>query len=374
MKTDTTHVGILKSVYADAFAKESFTGEISPSTKNSIDHIIESSENSKGVFTVAVTSIVQKIYDPSQDVRLHQRQIPGGYSGRTIDTAYITPFLKDKGFPAMVESGWLTRSLEQPHPYDESYPGKIRQPKLRLAFLDLFAALEVRNESPRELLTYIFIELIREAKANHVPVVRHLGDEVWLSRDSLIQMFNNHFQHPFGGIHGASRLPVLAIYACLEQVAPALLSEQGLILQPLGNHNSADARSGSFGDIEFCNSDNQIKSVIEVKFEIQIGREILRTCARKALDGELIQLQVVSTAKPLADPVSVLEQECSKLFLENGCDLQYFDFESYVSVLLGFVRSPEDVMNSYAQLLEKDGVVKREHKLAWNQICESRNN
>ena len=38
----------------------------------------------------------------------------GGYSGRSFDTKYITPFLKQKRFlGAMKESGWLTRSLEQ---------------------------------------------------------------------------------------------------------------------------------------------------------------------------------------------------------------------------------------------------------------------
>lgn len=42
-----------------------------------------------------------------------------GYSGRSFDTKYITPFMKFK-FPkiAMRESGWLTRSLEQLEPYD----------------------------------------------------------------------------------------------------------------------------------------------------------------------------------------------------------------------------------------------------------------
>jgi DNA (cytosine-5)-methyltransferase 1 len=47
----------------------------------------------------------------------------GGFSGRRIDTQYITPTLKELGLPAMAESGWLTRSLEQPYPYTLDYNG-----------------------------------------------------------------------------------------------------------------------------------------------------------------------------------------------------------------------------------------------------------
>ena len=47
----------------------------------------------------------------------------------TIDKNYITPWLRDHSFPAMAESGWLTRSLEQPVPYDLNYTGKIMNVK-----------------------------------------------------------------------------------------------------------------------------------------------------------------------------------------------------------------------------------------------------
>lgn len=56
-----------------------------------------------------VTLIVYKILHPQQDIRNHQTQIKGGFSGRTIDTKYITPTLKELNLPSMAESGWLTR-------------------------------------------------------------------------------------------------------------------------------------------------------------------------------------------------------------------------------------------------------------------------
>src|SRR3989344_3274955 len=78
-----------------------------------LDTVIEYSEQRKAVLTVLVTSLCNKIIDPRQDIRLHQSNLKKGYSGRTLDTKYITPFMKQKGFPAMVESGWLTRRSEE---------------------------------------------------------------------------------------------------------------------------------------------------------------------------------------------------------------------------------------------------------------------
>lgn len=69
----------------------------------------------KSVYTVLITLLVHKTLHPEQDIRYHQSNMKGGFSGRTIDTQHITPTLKELGLPAMAESGWLTRSLEQPY-------------------------------------------------------------------------------------------------------------------------------------------------------------------------------------------------------------------------------------------------------------------
>jgi DNA (cytosine-5)-methyltransferase 1 len=115
--------------------------------------ILENAAHQKGVFGVVLTSIVYKIYRPEQDIRRHQEKMEHGYSGRTFDTKFITPFLR-RNFPsfAMAESAWLTRSLEQPHVYDQQYPGKIRNPVLKKAFLDVLESLEESPKSAVDLL------------------------------------------------------------------------------------------------------------------------------------------------------------------------------------------------------------------------------
>ena len=67
---------------------------LSPTMQAHCDIVLQSSEKARGVLTVLITSLVKKITDPSQDIRLHQSKMQGGYSGRTFDSKYITPFLK----------------------------------------------------------------------------------------------------------------------------------------------------------------------------------------------------------------------------------------------------------------------------------------
>ena len=57
--------------------------------------IIDNAEKNKGVYTVVLTSAVYKHLHPEQDIRNHQSSIENGYSGRTFDSKYITPFLRE---------------------------------------------------------------------------------------------------------------------------------------------------------------------------------------------------------------------------------------------------------------------------------------
>jgi DNA (cytosine-5)-methyltransferase 1 len=61
-------------------------------------------------------------------------------------TLYITPTLKELGLPSMAESGWLTRSLEQPYPYNLDYQGKISNKAVKKAFLNIIDYVESRPE------------------------------------------------------------------------------------------------------------------------------------------------------------------------------------------------------------------------------------
>ena len=121
----------------------------------------------KGVYTVLITLLIHKSLNPQQDIRFHQENLSKGFSGRTIDTKYITPTLKSLGLPSMSESGWLTRSLEQPFPYLMDYQGKISGKGVKDAFLSILDFLEVKTEPINqqklaEILATYLLKRVRE--------------------------------------------------------------------------------------------------------------------------------------------------------------------------------------------------------------------
>ena len=61
----------------------------------------EQAYKQKGVYTVLVSLLTHKSLFPKQDIRKHQSSMPGGFSGRTIDTLYITAKLIKLGLPSM---------------------------------------------------------------------------------------------------------------------------------------------------------------------------------------------------------------------------------------------------------------------------------
>lgn len=96
---------LLENVYNNALNASDKYIKIGPSVKADVETIVAKAENNRGIVAVLTTLLVYKIACPTQDIRYHQSQLEGGFSGRTIDEKHITPFLKKVEFPSMAESG-----------------------------------------------------------------------------------------------------------------------------------------------------------------------------------------------------------------------------------------------------------------------------
>jgi len=202
--------------------------------------ILDRSEGSKAVLTVVLTSLVYKILNPNQDIRNHQASINEcGYSGRSFDSKYITPFLKRKRFPAMAESGWLTRSLEQKRPYDSEYPGAIKPSDFKSSFLETIDIIEKQTENLHECLSYILQGLIKQRNLQHIDLARPVN----LPIAAIISLLERHFNAQYIA-DGASRLPVLAICAAYKCLITEAKRFDKKTLLDLESHTSADSRSG----------------------------------------------------------------------------------------------------------------------------------
>jgi DNA (cytosine-5)-methyltransferase 1 len=110
-----------------------------------------------------------------------------GFSGRSIDTKYITPTLKELGLPSMAESGWLTRSLEQPYPYDMSYNGKISDIKVKNSFLNIVDFIQNNPQVVSDLVLNL-LKIVRKKVSENKVKITPINNPERLNIDDVIRL------------------------------------------------------------------------------------------------------------------------------------------------------------------------------------------
>jgi len=275
-----TYLNVLRQIYdaalEAAFAEDTAFAGIDGEVEKYIDYIVSRSESNKGMTTVLTTLLAHKIVSPEQDIRNHQAGIKNGFAGRVIDKSYVTPFMKEVSFPSMAESGWLTRSLEQPHSYTLDYLGKITPKEAKEAFLNTIDKVQTKGVDPRDVLLYMFALLIRQRDGMKVELAKPHS----LSIAAIISLLEKHFAAKYS-CAGASRWPTLAVYAAYQCMMPQVLRYQGKFLCPLESHNSPDSQSGRIGDIDVNNADNTAFEGVEIKHGVVITKGLIADAYEK---------------------------------------------------------------------------------------------
>ncbi len=336
-----------------------------------LEPIINGNESSTGVYTVFLTSLVYKCLHPEQDIRNHQKSIGIGYSGRSFDTKYVTPFLKKKYFPSMSSTGWLTRSLEQKLPYNKDYPGGITPTKLKEHFLEGIDFIQTASlEQVKELLIHSLAALIVQRRSK----VLTLAKPTNLSIEQIIDLLHSHFTQHYP-TSGAARLPVLAIYAVYELLTEQIARFNDKQLLPIERHTSSDIQSKRVGDIDVVNSaDGKPFEGVEVKFEIPITATLLTTIRNKILTHTLDRYYVLSTNTTIKDEE---REEIKKIVNEvkdlNGCQLIVNGIYESLKYYLRLLEKPELFIEKYVALLEVDQDIKFEHREMWNDLVFNSN-
>lgn len=354
--------------YEDAVRKHT-SGEVyafEESIEQALELVMRRSESAKGVYTVLLTSIVYKLLHPDQDIRKHQASILGGYSGRSFDSQYITPFLKEQGFPAMAESGWLTRSLEQKVPYDRDYPGAISPKKLKDAFLDLIAFVEsCSKEDLNGLLVRSFVYLIkqREEQQMSLAVPRNLNIV------QILSLLESHWSSKYL-VQGTARLPVLAIYAVYRLLIDEVKRFERKVLLDLESHNSADKRSGRMGDIDIVDNLGFPFEAVEVKHMIPLGIEHIQTAYDKFKSYDIKRYYILSTSPIKRGEEELVEKRTREIKNTHGCQVIVNGIYSTLKYYLRLLEDPNKFLEAYVCLLEQDATVKFEHRVRWNQLVE----
>lgn len=360
-----TQRDILERIYVrslDSLARRDESVTLPDNIKHSIDIVFSYSESNKAVLTVLITLLCHKIFKPTQDIRYHQAQLPNGFSGRTIDKEYVTPFMKRVQFPSMAESGWLTRSLEQPHPYTMDYPGKIKS-DLKESFLTIIDAVQTKNAPAENILFYLFILLIKQRDSLSIELAKPHS----LSIASIIDLLKQHFNFNYA-VHGAARLPTLAVYAAYQCMMKQVSRYEDKALCPLESHNSADTQSGRIGDIDVINPDGSAFEGVEIKHLIAINPDLVRDAYEKFKTHRTDRYYLLTTSSDEITNREAIEQEILRINRIHGCQVIVNGVYSSLKYYLRLLKDPAEFVSSYVELLKQDPTIKYAHKDAWNSL------
>ena len=353
--------------YLEDLINNSYDAKIKNKNLNThLNTLISKIENQKGVYAVLITLCLYKIHNPNQDIRYHKKALKGGFSGRTYDTKFVTPTLKKHSLPSMSESGYLTRSLEQAHPFDLNYPGKISDTEVKKAFLNIINIFQLNPEHCRNILVCLINAGKIIKKSNKIEIKKIKKENQFTVRD-IIKKLDIYFYYKFK-VAGGSKIPVICFYTLIKQLMSQISRYKNMSLKKLGYHTTSDLTSKSAGDIEIF-LDNACYEAFEIKFEHKITEHMLLIANEKIIKFNPQRYFILTTSY---EKINIEDDLIKKIRIKHGCEMivgSYFEFlEKYLFLL-------EDLnlfINELSTNIEKDRELKVVHKNIWNSIISEK--
>lgn len=334
-----------------------------------ITQIVEKEATNKGVYTVLLTSLLYKCIHSEQDVRYHQVELENGYSGRSFDTRFVTPFLKEKRLRgAMKESGWLTRSLEQKHPYTFNFPGAINNKELKSSFLNILNDIEVNNVNPKKYIVHILKRSIVEKEKQNIELINPVKRESQLNIKDILNLLSKHFYYKYSS-RGASILPVVAFYTIYQSLLEEMSRYKDKHLEELGSHYSSDKSSQAAGDIVIKNNeDNSHYEIVEVKFGIKINEIMLEDAYSKIKPTNTQRYYILSTEEPTLIEKEYFEKRIEEIKEEHGCQVIVNGLMKTLNYYLRLIENTDKFVERYIKNINSNPEINYEHRVSWNRI------
>jgi len=265
-------------------------------------------------------------------------------------------------FPAMAESGWLTRSLEQKVPYDLNYSGAIRPDSLKSAFLQTIDFIQ-QGKDIDKLLCFLLQGLIIQRNAQQIDLAKPLN----LPIATIIDLLSKHFDTKYSS-EGASRLPVLALYAAYQCLINETKRFEGKVLLPMESHTSADSRSGRIGDIDIIDEKERAFEAVEVKHGIPITAQLVKDAFEKFKTTQVNRYYLLSTANIDTSQADEINKEIERIKNIHGCHVIANGLTNSLKYYLRLLSDTSEFIENYVNLIEIDTALKFEHKTEWNKI------
>lgn len=336
--------------------------------KNFLNIIGAYSYKRKGVYTVLVTLLYYKYIKPEQDIRYFQAGMPGGFSARSYDTANITPVLKKLGLPSMSESGWLTRSLEQPYPYDFNYNGKIPE-VLKQPFLKILDYVQKNPMKAKDCLCVLLLKVKEIVSQQHINITPLTNPDT-LTIEAIISGLQQHFLTNYH-VKGGAKLPVLAFHSLYVSLINELARYKNCKLAPLSSLTACDKTNKTSGDIEIFDEADNLFEAIEIKLDKQIDAQVIRVVREKVYKWNPQRYYVLSVygikESDKNDIISIVGQ----VEREHGCQIIINGLLSTIRYYLRLISKLDDFIFQYSREIEIDTELQPIHKEKWNEIIKN---
>lgn len=339
---------------------------ISRNYREYLEIIGTNSAKRKGVYTVLTTLLYYKYLHPNQDVRRHQAQLEGGFSARSFDTVHVTPILKKHRFPAMAESGWLTRSLEQPYPYDFEYNGKIPE-LLKNPFLHCVDYVERYPSKALNMLRILLNAVIQVSKINQITITP-LSNPDRLTISKIECVLREHFLKQYG-THNGAKLPVLAFYAIYSCLISEFKRYKDCHLAPLSSLTACDKTNKASGDIEVFKK-NQLFETIEIKLDKKIDTQIVRVVEEKIYKWNPQRYYILSVLGTKEEDINEISDIICKVGIDHGCQIINNGLLSTIKYYLRLIDDLNKFIEIYSDLIENDLELQYVHKSFWNDLVK----
>lgn len=322
---------------------------------------------STGYLNIITGLAIKSVYLGNIDIRYHQKQIqkltdrPAGFNFRVVSEKIVYPWMERHEFHG-AKSGWQTRTFERPKPYTLTYDENIGS--IKDSFLMVYDQAEKKPESALFALALLLlrrIELREESKI--ILATPNIQDVILIS-----QLFETHFFYKYKDSKGASRLPVLALYAIYSVLITELQRYKNKHLKALEAHSAADAQTGSIGDIEILNEDSTPFEALEVKHQIPISKAIVDS-AKQKIRGSRVDRYYILTTNRQHEPSQDVLEEAENVKRLLGTQMIINGVIPTIKYYLRLLTNPALVFPEYVKLLGNDTAISFEHRDVWNKIA-----
>ena len=190
--------------------------------------------------------------------------------------------------------------------------GTIKEP-----FLICYDEIETQHQSAKLALAFLLWRRLQLREASNVDLaVPKIQDVI-----QITNLFEAHFFYKYKDSKGASRLPVLALYAIYSVLLNELSRYKGKKLKELEAHSAADAQTGAIGDIEIVNvADGTAFEAVEVKHG-QIVTKAMVDSAKQKIKGRQVDRYYILTTHQQHEPSEEVMSEVENVKRLLGCQM-----------------------------------------------------